>query len=91
VKRYEPEPPNGFAFTAGTATAVSGEVGGVPWVLVAPTVMPELVNVAGAASSWPVAVISTPAATTALPPMTAASIFALVRPIDCTVFAPFWL
>jgi hypothetical protein len=70
---------------------VAGEVGGVSWVLVAPTVMPELVIVAGDACSWLIAMVSAPAATTALPPMTAASIFTLVRLVACIVFAPFRL
>jgi hypothetical protein len=35
--------------------------------------------------------VRAPIATTALPPITAASIFTLVRLVACTVFAPFWL
>jgi hypothetical protein len=70
---------------------VSGEVGGVTWVLVAPTVIPELVIVGGVACCWLIAMVSAPAATAALPPMTAASIFTLVRLVARIVFAPFWL
>jgi hypothetical protein len=77
--------------TTGTASDVSGAAGGVSWVLVAPTVMPELVNVAGAACSWVIAKVMAPTATTALPPITAASIFTLFRLIACTLFAPLWV
>jgi hypothetical protein len=58
-------------------------------VLVAPTVIPELVIVAGMACSWLIAMVSAPAATTALPPITPASIFTLVRLVACIAFAPF--
>src|SRR4051812_27330360 len=88
VKRYEPAPPNGVALTAGTARVVAGVVGGVAWVLVAPMVMPELVTVAGDASSWLIAMVRAAAATRALPPITAASTFRLVRLLAFTVFAP---
>jgi hypothetical protein len=60
-------------------------------VLVAPTVMPELANVVGAACCWLIAMVTAPAATTALPPITAASIFTLVRLMALTVFAPLWM
>jgi hypothetical protein len=88
VKRYEPEPPNGVALTAGTAIVVSGTAGGVAWVVVAPTVMPELVTVAIVACSWLIAMVRAPIATTALPPITAASFFTSVRLVAFTVFAP---
>jgi hypothetical protein len=77
-----------LALTAGTATDVVGVLAGVSCVLVAPTVMPELVTTAGAAGSWPIARVSAPAATTALPPTTAASILTLIGLFaftDCSV------
>jgi hypothetical protein len=67
---------------------VSGALGAVSWVLVAPTVMPEPVMVAGMVCSWVIAMVRAPIATTALPPIMAASIFTLGRLIALTVFAP---
>jgi len=60
-------------------------------VLVSPTVMPVLVKVAGVACSWPIAKVRAPAATTALPPITAAISLTLVRLVACMVFAPLGL
>jgi hypothetical protein len=56
--------------------------------VVAPIVIPELVTVTGDACSWLIAMVRAPAATTALPPITAASILTLVRLVSVTLFAP---
>jgi hypothetical protein len=64
----------------GTAMDVASTVGGVVSVLVAPTDMVvDLAIASGPACSWPIAMLSAPIATMALPPITADSIFTFLR------------
>jgi hypothetical protein len=62
---------------AGVASGIAGAVGAADWVMVTPVDISELVTEAGPACACITVPPSTPNATTALPPMTAASLASL--------------